>query len=294
MKRSAALLTTWAVAMGAPTLFLAEPILACNPIIKTCDTDPHSIEIGGETTWKLPLGLGPGGSAPWYAYGISTLCPGNNSKEPGHDDLCNAAQIYCDTSPYGGDGPAAYVFRRLAGSDDPWERAAVTCWPELVPGPRTPTMGDVQNAFHRTPFAKPLIGMQPPDGRTLIRLDNYFAMKWSEQGYEPEEVDSLNPADWFGLTVRIKPQFKSVVYDFGDGTSFGPTTDLGGPYPTGNIVKAYTDAGVYTTQIHATLTGQVSLNGSEWIDIPGQADLDGPVTPLTVLTADNRLYASGG
>ncbi|CCH73869.1 hypothetical protein BN11_3400002 [Nostocoides australiense Ben110] len=155
-------------------------------------------------------------------------------------------------------------------------------------------MGDVQNAFHRTPFAKPLIGMQPPDGRTLIRLDNYFAMKWSEQGYEPEEVDSLNPADWFGLTVRIKPQFKSVVYDFGDGTSFGPTTDLGGPYPTGNIVKAYTDAGVYTTQIHATLTGQVSLNGSEWIDIPGQADLDGPVTPLTVLTADNRLYASGG
>lgn len=149
-------------------------------------------------------------------------------------------------------------------------------------------------AFHRTPFAQPLMKIQPPGGETLITLDNYFAMKWSEQGYEPEETDSLNPADWFGLTVRIKPQFKSVVYDFGDGTSFGPTTDLGGPYPTGNIVKAYADAGVYNTQIHATLTGQVSLNGSEWIDIPGQADLDGPVTPLTVLTADNRLYASGG
>jgi len=155
-------------------------------------------------------------------------------------------------------------------------------------------MAMIKDAFHRTPFSLPEVDIQPPGGETLIRLDNYFAIKWSEQGYEPEEIDSLNPADWFGLTVRIKPQFKSVVYDFGDGTSFGPTTDLGGPYPTGNIVKAYADAGVYNTQIHATLTGQVSLNGSEWIDIPGQADLDGPVTPLTVLTADNRLYASGG
>ena len=151
----------------------------------------------------------------------------------------------------------------------------------------------IEDAFHRTPFAEPGVSVQPVNGRTLIRLDNWFAMAWSEQGYEPNEIDTLNPADWFGITVQIKPLFESVTYDFGDGTSLGPTTDVGGPYPTGSIVKAYANSGDYGVNTHVTLTGQVSLDGSEWIDIPGQAELTGPETPLSVLTAENRLHLPG-
>ena len=154
-------------------------------------------------------------------------------------------------------------------------------------------MDMVENAFHRTPFAQPGVEVQPENNRTMIRLPTYYAMRWSEEGFEPEEVDSLSPANWFGIQVRIKPVFQSVTYDFGDGTSEGPTTDLGGPYPSGTIVKSYQHSGTFNVQVHATLTGQVSLNGSEWIDIPGQADLNGPMVPLEVLTADNRLYLPG-
>lgn len=155
-------------------------------------------------------------------------------------------------------------------------------------------MAMIEAAFHRTPFAKPHVTSQPPGGRTLIRTDNWFAMNWTTNGYQPEEVDTLNPTDWFGLTVRIKPTLNTITYTFGDGTSHGPTTSLGGPYPTGDIIKAYTTQGTYNTTATVTLTGQVSLNNSEWIDIPGEAHIDGPPTTLTVLTAKNRLHLPGG
>ncbi|MFN8099603.1 MAG: hypothetical protein U0Q21_15120 [Dermatophilaceae bacterium] len=155
-------------------------------------------------------------------------------------------------------------------------------------------MAMIEAAFHRTPFALPGVHIQPEGNRTLVTLPTYFALEWTEKGFEPEEIDTLNPRDWFGLTVRVKPVFQSVTYSFGDGTGEGPTTKLGGPYPTGDIVHTYDTGGVYDTQVTAVVTGQVSLNGSEWIDIPGQADLAGPVTPLTVLTARNHLYLPGG
>lgn len=191
-----------------------------------------------------------------------------------------------------GDGPAVYVFRREVGATSDWTSVGWTCWPELVPGPRTPTMAMVQAAFHRTQFSQPEVHIQPEGNRTLVTLPTYFELEWTPDGYQPEEIDTLDPADWFGLTVRVKPVFQSVTYDFGDGTSHGPTTNLGGPYPTGNVVKTYESGDVYSIVVRTVLTGQVSLNGSEWIDIPGQADLTGPVTPLTVLTAWNHLYAT--
>ncbi|CCI52647.1 conserved hypothetical protein [Nostocoides jenkinsii Ben 74] len=186
-----------------------------------------------------------------------------------------------------------YVYRRPYGSDGPWVQVGWTCWSVLLPGSNTPTMAMIEAAFHRTPFADPEVSIQPVGGRTLIRLDNWFAMKWSESGYEPEEIDTLNPADWFSLRVRIKPIFESVTYDFGDGTSQGPTTSLGGVYPSGDIVKAYEAAGTYGVRATTVLKGEVSLNGSEWIAIPGQADLTGPTTDLEVVTAKNSLYLAG-
>ena len=266
----------------------------CPPHDLACGFGESAILLTATTMLGLASGGGPGsGSSGRFEYGKSTMCPGPNITEPKHDDLCLFSQSYCPNvrDPYGS-GPAVYVFRRTLPSGD-WGLLGHTCWPELVPGPTTPTMDMIENAFHRTPFAQPGVEVQPENNRTMIRLPTYYAMRWSEEGFEPEEIDSLSPANWFGIQVRIKPVFQSVTYDFGDGTSEGPTTDLGGPYPFGTIVKSYQHSGTFNVQVHATLTGQVSLNGSEWIDIPGQADLNGPIVPLEVLTADNRLYLPG-
>lgn len=266
----------------------------CGPKDLECQGNQAGIILTATSMVQLPLSAGPGGSGgAAYEYDSSTMCGGVNVSDPGHDELCTLSLTYCPNPKDAyGDGPAVYVFRRQANPVTDWQVVGHTCWPELIPGPRTPTMAMVENAFHRTPFAQPGVHIQPEGNRTLVTLPTYFALEWSEQGYQPEEIDTLNPAQWYGLTVRVKPIFRSVTYDFGDGTSHGPTTDLGGLYPTGSVTKTYESGGVYDIVIRAVLTGQVSLNGSEWMDIPGQADLTGPVTPLTVLTATNRLYAT--
>jgi len=117
------------------------------------------------------------------------------------------------------------------------------------------------------------------DNRSFRWRDCEVSFRVVGNGYEPEEIDTLNPAQWFGLTVRIKPLFKSVTFDFGHGTSHGPTTSRGGTYPSGDIIKAYANAGTFAITARTVLTGQVSINNPEWIDIPGQADLTGPPPP---------------
>lgn len=258
-----------------------------------CTQGDSDVLLSAEKMLQLPPGGAPGGGAT-YEYGQSTMCGGPNLEEPGHDEECGLSRNYCARNPpEAGRGPAIYVFQRRANPKTDWANVGHTCWPELVPGDKTPTMAMIETAFHRTPFASPGVTMQPPGGRTLVTLPTYYQVSWSERGFEPGEIDSLNPRDWFGLDVRVKPQFESVTYSFGDGVGEGPTRDLGGPYPTGGIVHAYESGGVFDVQASAVLTGQVSLNGSAWIDIPGHADIAGPVVPLTVLTARNHLYLPG-
>ena len=276
---------------ASPTV--AQAAEGCPPRDLDCESGDGGVTLTATYMLNLTAGGSGGGSPVAYEYESSTMC-GRNSTQPNQDESCTGSLTYCPSvdDPYG-PGPAMYVFRRPLSSQGPWSVIGHTCWPKLIPGPTAPTMAMIEAAFHRTPFADPEVSIQPVGGRTLIRLDNWFAMKWSESGYEPEEIDTLNPADWFALGVRIKPIFESMTYDFGDGTSQGPTTSLGGVYPSGDIVKAYEAAGTYGVRATTVLKGEVSLNGSEWIAIPGQADLTGPTTDLEVVTAKNSLYLTG-
>ncbi|MBK6886493.1 MAG: hypothetical protein IPH03_08530 [Tetrasphaera sp.] len=77
------------------------------------------------------------------------------------------------------------------------------------------------------------------------------------------------------MTVTIKPTLTSLTYDFGNGTGAGPTTSTGGPRPTGDITATYTDPGTFTVRADAVYTGYVSIDGSDWIEIPGTAAVTG-------------------
>lgn len=234
----------------ALSMFLAEPAVgACGPRDLTCDADNGGTTLSA--TWLLssPTGSVGGGQSgpPYYDYWVSTMCAGVNLLEPGHDEACALSNTLCATNPpTDGDGPAVYVFRREVDPDTDWKLLGHTCWPELVPGDKTPTMAMIEAAFHRTPFALPGVHIQPEGDRTLVTLPTYFALEWTEKGYEPEEIDTLNPRDWFGLMVRVKPVFQSVTYGFGDGTGEGPTTKLGGPTPPATSSTPTTPAGSMT------------------------------------------------
>ncbi len=141
--------------------------------------------------------------------------------------------------------------------------------------------------FHQTDFAPPQALMQPPDNRTLVNLPVYYQLAWPEEGFEPQEIDTTDLA---GFSVRIRPTLQDVTYSFGDGSSEGPTTSLGGPYPTGDITHTYLSKGSVNPSISVTYGGEVSVDGDDWQTIDASVAIDGPAVPLEVLTSRNRLY----
>ena len=95
-----------------------------------------------------------------------------------------------------------------------------------------------------------------------------------------------------GFRVEIRPKVKSISYVYGDGTTSGATTSLGGPYPEGDITKTYTRAGDFTVRVDVTYAGEFRVNGGQWIDIPGDVTIRGTPETLTVKTAHAVLVAN--
>lgn len=244
-------------------------------------------------------GLYPPGSSPqqpdrWFEYVAVIACPGNDPTDPDRVN-CQYAIDYCETFQPGSSGPYSYIHRRVADDTGPigtWEPLGPTCFRSDVPprsGESSPELTEamILEQFHRTDFALPTMSIEPPDGRTLVNLPVYYELVWPEEGFEPGEVDTT---DIIGFEVRIRPTLDSATYHFGDGTSAGPTTSLGGPHPTGDITHEYAAATTVEPYITVIYGGEVSVDGSPWATIPGTATIEGPLSPLDVLTSRNRLY----
>lgn len=168
-----------------------------------------------------------------------------------------------------------------------WQAIGVTCWADVAPGaaPR-PTMAMIINAFKNTPWAKSQITTQPVGNRTLVGLDTYYQVNWSAQGYQPGEVNTVN---LLGYQVDIRPRLDHFTYVFGDGQTFGPTTEAGGVYPKGTITHQYLKAGTYTSRVDTTFGADFRVNGGDWTPIPDTVTVPGPGTAIEVHTAENRL-----
>ncbi|WP_143553893.1 hypothetical protein [Serinicoccus sp. CNJ-927] len=219
--------------------------------------------------------------------------PPNTVDEP-RVDICQSALNACVGQPE----PSfalAVIFRRLVtaeGSEGSWERDGQTCFANSVPtrsgeGVEELTEEMIIEQFHQTDFALPGAVIQPPDGRTLVNLPVYFALAWPSEGFEPQEIDSTTI---IGYEVRIRPTLVGVTYVTGDGNSIGPTKSLGGPYPDGDITHEYADAADVAPYISVEYGGEVSVDGGDWAEIPSTVTVDGPTSPLEVLTSENRLY----
>jgi len=250
----------------------------------TCTSNDSSLLLASQVL-ALPSGPVTPGSLQVYDYGTAPYCGGDLPDAPGGVE-CTLMSVFCRDKA--GPGPAVWVLRRAINPDTPYVRVGYTCYPNLVPGKLD--LAAIANVFHRTPLAAAQLKMQPPGGQTLVTLPNFFQVSWPEAGFQPEELDTLNPADWFGMHITLKPELNSVTYTFGDGTSIGPTLSLGGPYPSGDITKTYEAAGDYQVKADVVYKGYVSVDGSDWIEIPGTVDIAGTPQTISVKTAKNSLY----
>ena len=226
-----------------------------------------------------------------FEYASVYACPQNHPSDKDMDFSCEGAFRACaNNTPEEGQGPQVRLYRRelnaTGGATTGWQPIGTTCFPDLAPGKPVLGLGQILAAFHNTPFAKPAVHIQPEGNITLVTLPTYFAVTWPEGGFQPGEMDTVV---LLGRPVQIRPTVRQYTYVFGDGTSLGPTTSPGGPYPGGDITHAYPKAGIYETRIEVTYGGQFSIDGGAWITIPDTATVSGPIQPVTVKTAHSRL-----
>ncbi|WP_153397448.1 hypothetical protein [Ornithinicoccus halotolerans] len=201
---------------------------------------------------------------------------------------------FCEENVPDSEGPYSIIYRRVVDSDGPlsdWERVGPTCHTPSVPAQSgdTEELTDamILEQFHRTDFALPQLIIEPPGQTVAVNLPAYFELVWPEDGFEPGEVDATELA---GHQVRIRPVFNEATYHFGDGDSAGPTTSQGGGFPDGDITHAYESTGEIAPSVTVVYGGEVSVDGDDWMTIPGTVEIEGPATEITVVTSRNRLY----
>ncbi len=198
-------------------------------------------------------------------------------------------------NPANGPGPLTRIWRRTVQEGQPpsaWQLIGTTCWADAVPGSRPPlTMAMIQDAFNHTPWAKPQISTQPKGDVTLVGLDTFYKVNWSEQGFQPGEIDNVDPTRMNGYRVDIRVKLVSFMWQFGDGQTFGPTTSEGGVYPSGNITHQYVKGGGYPASVNTTFGGEFRIDGGDWAPIPDSVQVPGPATTVTVRTAQAELVA---
>lgn len=230
-----------------------------------------------------------GGVLVIFEYKTSGIC----RISPDSNEECasqNSGDAACGTA--GEPGPMARVWVRKVAASGPvsgWSSRGTTCFPEEVPGgdnnPQL-TIAMIREAAFETPFAKPQLSMQPVGDKTLVTLPAYFKLNWPTDGFAPDEVHSIT---LLGYSLRIKPTFMSNTYKYGDGSSSGSTKSMGGTYPNGDIKHPYTKKGTYKASVSTRYGAQVSLEGSDWMEVEGSVDISGPALDVQVVTAKNRL-----
>jgi hypothetical protein len=226
-----------------------------------------------------------------FEYTSVYACPTSTPGGSDADILCEGALQACAANTaQQGRGPMVRLYRReidaRGAATTGWQTLGTTCLADLAPGKRILGLGHILTAFHNTPWAKPAVHIQPEGNVTLVTLPTYFAVTWPAAGFQPGEADTVI---LLGRRVRIRPTLEHYSYVFGDGTSSGPTSSPGGPYPRGDITHAYPKAGTYNSRIAITYGGEFSVNGGAWITIPDTVTVAGPLQPVTVKTARARL-----
>ncbi len=238
---------------------------------------------------------GPGAEIRYEYQSVEACGDATPDNNPGAN--CAAAASRCRFG-VSGPGPQARIFRREVKATvppGPWTLIGTTCYPDSVPNakpqPRV-TLAMVLAAFHNTQWASANISSEPKGNLTLVGLDTFFKVNWSDDGYQPDEVDAIDPVTMLGFRVEIRPRLDHFTYHFGDGQDFGPTSNEGGVYPGGGITHQYLKGGAYPANVETTFGADFRINGGDWAPIPDTVTVPGPATPVTVKTARAQLVAN--
>ena len=142
--------------------------------------------------------------------------------------------------------------------------------------------GFTQADFQRLPLPAAKPSIEPSNGYTLVNVETNV--------YADADAVTLD-TELLGFPVQVRATPSRYAWDFGDGTTFGPTTEPGAPYPNLAITHEYAEPGRFAVTLTTYYTGEYSVAGGPWLPIDGEAEVASPQIPVQALAARNELVA---
>ena len=133
-------------------------------------------------------------------------------------------------------------------------------------------------------------------GNSVIQPSPH-TLKGAETNFYAEAVEQLFDLDMLGQKVAIVAKPVQYTWNYGDGTSLGPTTVGGGPLPQDRwgektaTSHAYAETGDFPVVLTTHFQGTYSVNGGPPLPIPGQGQFSGPPQTVSVWRSITRNYA---
>jgi hypothetical protein len=219
-----------------------------------------------------------------YQYKFAPLCLVANND---FDIACLAASIKCTD---GKDGrPVRWWWKLRVAGDDSWtpirpDRCVYTEDPGDVLGR---IAAQIQRQFEQLPVNAGASRIQPSP-HTLRGAETNFYAEASEQSFN---------VNMLGQKVAIVAKPVQYRWDYGDGTSLGPTTIMGGPLPQerwGEKTRtshAYAETSDFSVVLTTYFQGTYSVNGGPALPIPNEGQFSTAPQKVSVWRSVTRNYA---
>lgn len=205
---------------------------------------------------------------------------------------CAQVMPSCSTgigSDEGKPGVAIYWYRASKDSPTVWTYYS---GPECVYGQKPRDIlaeiaAAIAHEFQRTPVVGATIGSQP--GPHTLRGEETNV-------YANAATQTFN-LTMLGQQVTITATPVAYTWNYGDGTTWGPTPHHGAPLHEDRIGEQTQTSHIYTATGRLSLSvvthfdGTYSVNGGPNLPIPGQGNIPSAPLGLTVWRAETRLYA---
>jgi hypothetical protein len=233
-----------------------------------------------------PVGATPNPQPVPFRYFSAPACVENNPRTGENGVLCSLALTSCPE----GEGLVRYWFWRQGLDVDgqpvqPWERYAEQCLDQapVADEPLSEVTPDlVLAAFRELPLPAATARVQP-EGPTLVNVETIFYTDAAEQTFD---------ITLLGQPVAVTATPVEYTWHTGDGTTLGPTTSPGAPYPDHDVAHIYLDSEPYQASVDVTYGGEFSVDGGPTIPIPGTVTIAGPQVAVEVLEARAQLVAN--
>ncbi|WP_371130755.1 PKD domain-containing protein [Arthrobacter sp. SDTb3-6] len=145
----------------------------------------------------------------------------------------------------------------------------------------------ISHEFQKTPVQPATVSSQPGPHTLRGQETNFYAL-----AHEQQFTITL-----LGQKIHLTATPTTYTWNYGDGTTWGPTPTAGAPLPDDRIGEQtqtshiYTATGKYAITVTTHFTGTYSVNGGPALPIPGRGHIPSPPLSLTVWRAVTHNYA---